>query len=53
MAGIPHPPYFGESAESYEKKRVEFCVSARKYKKAQKSARRKEIDQNVWAYWQV
>jgi hypothetical protein len=33
----PIPPYFGESAESYEKKRVEFCVSARKCKKAQKS----------------
>jgi len=38
-----HPRVFSaKSAESPEKKRVEFCVDAKKYKKAQKSSQEHE-----------
>jgi hypothetical protein len=36
--GTPPPVFLRKSSESYEKKRVEFCESARKCKKVQKSA---------------
>jgi hypothetical protein len=36
-APTPPPAFLAKSAESLENKRVEFCGSARKYKKVQKS----------------
>jgi hypothetical protein len=44
MAPYPHPRvFFAKSAESLEKKRVEFCASAKNCKRVRKSVKKKGI----------
>src|SRR5216683_8291921 len=51
---LPPPRWFlAKSAESLEKKRVEFCVCAKKRKRVRKGVKRKNLNTGASDWWRV
>jgi len=53
--GVPHPPrcFLRKSAETIEKKRVEFFLSAKKRKRVRKDVKRKNLSSVPSGEWRV